>query len=145
MLNIKFCVVLETEDGIISSSHDGWGMTKYHVQGCMALCTASLFFQVWMQLLLVCGITKEPHSLLTQRPLVLHSHVLLKKIRTSPTLELNQRLQITLCKQLVLVPKKIQIFTLTLSEKIECLKTHLKENVTFIILLAETCKMEQHK
>lgn len=48
MLNIKFCVVLETEDGIISSSHDGWGMTKYHVQGCMALlCTASLFFLGW--------------------------------------------------------------------------------------------------
>lgn len=42
MLNIKFCIVLETEDGIISSSHV-WGMTKYHVQGCMALlCTASL-------------------------------------------------------------------------------------------------------
>lgn len=42
MLNIKFCTVLEMEDGIISSSH-GWGTIKYHVQGCVALfCTASL-------------------------------------------------------------------------------------------------------
>lgn len=43
MLNIKFCIVLETEDGKTSSSRV-WGMTKYRVQGCMALlCTANLF------------------------------------------------------------------------------------------------------
>lgn len=78
-----------------SSSHV-WGMPEYHVQGCVALLRTVSLSQDCVWLPAVRGATRSPSA--STRTL------LPKEVRTSPTLKLNQRLQTTLCKWLVLVP-----------------------------------------